>query len=195
MMTAGEAPPTPPSKLGSSLLGHSARPQPHTDKKCGPRRNTPSGLLPTPDSSRAHSGGRYEAHARRPRAGRGHDDRRTHARPYPSGHDRGDGAAPSVDGCEDCLREGGVWLHPPHLPDCGHVGTSDRRSRGRPMSDGARPRAAHAPSSLGGRLATRRTARALTPWLLRRTDRGCALRIQHARCPTGLSDLNNYHRR
>jgi uncharacterized UBP type Zn finger protein len=32
---------------------------------------------------------------------------------------------PSVDGCEDCLREGGVWLHLRICLQCGHVGCCD----------------------------------------------------------------------
>ena len=31
----------------------------------------------------------------------------------------------SVDGCEDCLREGGVWLHLRICLGCGHVGCCD----------------------------------------------------------------------
>src|SRR5665213_2355674 len=31
----------------------------------------------------------------------------------------------SVDGCEDCLREGGVWLHLRICLECGHVGCCD----------------------------------------------------------------------
>jgi Zn-finger in ubiquitin-hydrolases and other protein len=31
----------------------------------------------------------------------------------------------SVDGCEDCLREGGVWLHLRICLQCGHVGCCD----------------------------------------------------------------------
>ena len=31
----------------------------------------------------------------------------------------------SVDGCEDCLREGGVWLHLRICLSCGHVGCCD----------------------------------------------------------------------
>jgi uncharacterized UBP type Zn finger protein len=30
-----------------------------------------------------------------------------------------------VDGCEDCLREGGVWLHLRICLGCGHVGCCD----------------------------------------------------------------------
>jgi uncharacterized UBP type Zn finger protein len=32
---------------------------------------------------------------------------------------------PSVDGCEDCLRIGGVWLHLRICLECGHVGCCD----------------------------------------------------------------------
>jgi hypothetical protein len=31
----------------------------------------------------------------------------------------------SVDGCEDCLREGGVWLHLRICLECGRVGCCD----------------------------------------------------------------------
>jgi hypothetical protein len=31
----------------------------------------------------------------------------------------------SVDGCEDCLREGGKWLHLRICLSCGHVGCCD----------------------------------------------------------------------
>jgi uncharacterized UBP type Zn finger protein len=31
----------------------------------------------------------------------------------------------SVEGCEDCLREGGVWLHLRICLECGHVGCCD----------------------------------------------------------------------
>ncbi len=31
----------------------------------------------------------------------------------------------SVDGCEECLREGGVWLHLRICLECGHVGCCD----------------------------------------------------------------------
>jgi uncharacterized UBP type Zn finger protein len=31
----------------------------------------------------------------------------------------------SVEGCEDCLREGGVWLHLRICLGCGHVGCCD----------------------------------------------------------------------
>ena len=30
-----------------------------------------------------------------------------------------------VDGCEDCLRDGGVWLHLRICLECGHVGCCD----------------------------------------------------------------------
>ena len=32
---------------------------------------------------------------------------------------------PNVDGCEDCLRDGGVWLHLRICLSCGHVGCCD----------------------------------------------------------------------
>jgi hypothetical protein len=32
---------------------------------------------------------------------------------------------PAVDGCEDCLREGGVWVHLRICLGCGHVGCCD----------------------------------------------------------------------
>ena len=32
---------------------------------------------------------------------------------------------PSVAGCEDCLRTGGVWLHLRICLECGHVGCCD----------------------------------------------------------------------
>jgi hypothetical protein len=35
----------------------------------------------------------------------------------------------SVDGCEDCLREGGVWLHLRICLECGHVGCCDDSPR------------------------------------------------------------------
>ena len=31
----------------------------------------------------------------------------------------------SVDGCEECLRDGGVWLHLRICLECGHVGCCD----------------------------------------------------------------------
>jgi uncharacterized UBP type Zn finger protein len=31
----------------------------------------------------------------------------------------------AVDGCEDCLREGGAWLHLRICLECGHVGCCD----------------------------------------------------------------------
>ena len=49
----------------------------------------------------------------------------------------------SVAGCEDCLREGGVWLHLRICLECGHVGccddspnrhaTAHHRSSGHPL--------------------------------------------------------------
>jgi uncharacterized UBP type Zn finger protein len=33
--------------------------------------------------------------------------------------------SPSSDGCEDCLRTGGRWLHLRLCMDCGHVGCCD----------------------------------------------------------------------
>jgi uncharacterized UBP type Zn finger protein len=35
----------------------------------------------------------------------------------------------SVEGCEDCLREGGVWLHLRICLECGHVGCCDSSPR------------------------------------------------------------------
>ena len=35
----------------------------------------------------------------------------------------------SVDGCEDCLREGGVWMHLRICLECGHVGCCDDSPR------------------------------------------------------------------
>jgi uncharacterized UBP type Zn finger protein len=32
---------------------------------------------------------------------------------------------PSADGCEDCLRSGGRWLHLRLCMECGHVGCCD----------------------------------------------------------------------
>ena len=32
---------------------------------------------------------------------------------------------PSADGCEDCLREGGQWVHLRLCQTCGHVGCCD----------------------------------------------------------------------
>jgi len=32
---------------------------------------------------------------------------------------------PSADGCEDCLREGGHWVHLRMCMECGHVGCCD----------------------------------------------------------------------
>ena len=33
--------------------------------------------------------------------------------------------APSAEGCEDCLKEGGRWLHLRLCETCGHVGCCD----------------------------------------------------------------------
>jgi hypothetical protein len=35
------------------------------------------------------------------------------------------GATPSSQGCEDCLREGGRWVHLRMCRTCGHVGCCD----------------------------------------------------------------------
>jgi hypothetical protein len=35
------------------------------------------------------------------------------------------GADPSADGCEDCLRDGGQWVHLRMCRACGHVGCCD----------------------------------------------------------------------
>jgi hypothetical protein len=35
------------------------------------------------------------------------------------------GASPSAQGCEDCLREGGRWVHLRMCRMCGHVGCCD----------------------------------------------------------------------
>jgi uncharacterized UBP type Zn finger protein len=35
----------------------------------------------------------------------------------------------SVDGCEDCLREGSVWMHLRICLECGHVGCCDDSPR------------------------------------------------------------------
>ena len=35
----------------------------------------------------------------------------------------------SVEGCEDCLREGGVWMHLRICLECGHVGCCDDSPR------------------------------------------------------------------
>jgi hypothetical protein len=35
------------------------------------------------------------------------------------------GAAPSDDGCTDCLRTGGRWVHLRRCAACGHVGCCD----------------------------------------------------------------------
>jgi len=34
-------------------------------------------------------------------------------------------AEPSADGCEDCLRTGGTWVHLRMCQQCGHVGCCD----------------------------------------------------------------------
>jgi Zn-finger in ubiquitin-hydrolases and other protein len=34
-------------------------------------------------------------------------------------------ARPSAEGCEDCLREGGIWVHLRMCRVCGHVGCCD----------------------------------------------------------------------
>ncbi len=34
-------------------------------------------------------------------------------------------AQPSGDGCEDCLREGGHWVHLRMCRSCGHIGCCD----------------------------------------------------------------------
>jgi hypothetical protein len=47
----------------------------------------------------------------------------------------------AVEGCEDCLRDGGVWLHLRICLECGHVGCCDS-SPGRHASAHART-AAH----------------------------------------------------
>ena len=47
------------------------------------------------------------------------------ARLHPSRPDRGARAAREVDGCEDCLRIGGKWLHLRICLTCGHVGCCD----------------------------------------------------------------------
>ncbi|WP_125774110.1 UBP-type zinc finger domain-containing protein [Antribacter gilvus] len=40
--------------------------------------------------------------------------------------DRVDAAAePSAEGCEDCLRDGGTWVHLRMCRTCGHVGCCD----------------------------------------------------------------------
>ena len=36
-----------------------------------------------------------------------------------------DGVTPSANGCEDCLRDGGRWLHLRVCMTCGHVGCCD----------------------------------------------------------------------
>jgi uncharacterized UBP type Zn finger protein len=35
------------------------------------------------------------------------------------------GPAPTADGCEDCLRIGGTWLHLRRCLECGHIGCCD----------------------------------------------------------------------
>jgi uncharacterized UBP type Zn finger protein len=46
----------------------------------------------------------------------------------------------SVDGCEDCLREGTVWMHLRFCLTCGHVGCCDdsprRHATGHATTDG-----------------------------------------------------------
>ena len=39
--------------------------------------------------------------------------------------DLADDASPSSDGCEDCLRIGGWWVHLRRCVECGHVGCCD----------------------------------------------------------------------
>jgi hypothetical protein len=34
-------------------------------------------------------------------------------------------ARPSADGCEDCLRVGGTWVHLRMCRNCGHIGCCD----------------------------------------------------------------------
>ena len=38
-------------------------------------------------------------------------------------------AAPSADGCEDCLRSGDRWVHLRMCQQCGHVGCCDSSPR------------------------------------------------------------------
>jgi hypothetical protein len=48
----------------------------------------------------------------------------------------------AVDGCEDCLREGGVWLHLRICLECGHVGCCDdspNRHASRHAADSSHP--------------------------------------------------------
>ena len=51
-------------------------------------------------------------------------------------------AKPSADGCEDCLREGGHWIHLRMCRSCGHVGCCDdspsRHARAH-AADGSHP--------------------------------------------------------
>ncbi|WP_432535007.1 UBP-type zinc finger domain-containing protein [Kineococcus arenarius] len=52
-------------------------------------------------------------------------------------------AAPSAEGCEDCLRTGGRWVHLRMCSSCGHIGccdsspsthaTAHHRSTGHPL--------------------------------------------------------------
>jgi uncharacterized UBP type Zn finger protein len=53
----------------------------------------------------------------------------------------------SVEGCEDCLREGGAWLHLRICLSCGHVGCCDD-SPARHASAHARDNAHHLIRSL-----------------------------------------------
>jgi len=39
--------------------------------------------------------------------------------------DRAEDVGPSSDGCEDCLRTGGHWVHLRMCMSCGHVGCCD----------------------------------------------------------------------
>ena len=51
-------------------------------------------------------------------------------------------AKPSADGCEDCLREGGRWVHLRMCRSCGHVGCCDdspRRHARAHAADGTHP--------------------------------------------------------
>jgi uncharacterized UBP type Zn finger protein len=48
----------------------------------------------------------------------------------------------SVEGCEDCLREGGVWLHLRICLECGHIGCCDdspARHASRHAADASHP--------------------------------------------------------
>jgi len=40
-------------------------------------------------------------------------------------HIKDEAAAPSSDGCEDCLKIGGRWVHLRRCAECGHVGCCD----------------------------------------------------------------------